>query len=141
MARPASPQLTDAEQRIITVLWERGEASVREVTDALSAEHGLAYTTVLTTIRIMTDKGYVGFRKSGRAHIYSALLSRDGARAQALGSLVRSLFGGSAQSLAQHLVREEKLTLDDIDALRAAVLQGEVRDRPVTDDEDGEGQS
>ncbi|WP_297731690.1 BlaI/MecI/CopY family transcriptional regulator [uncultured Maricaulis sp.] len=123
MARSASPQLTEAEQRIIAVLWDRGEASVREITDALSADHGLAYTTVLTTIRIMTDKGYVGFRKAGRAHIYTALLSRDGARSQALGSLVRSLFGGSTQSLAQHLVREEKLTLDDIEALRAEVLR------------------
>ncbi|RKR00084.1 BlaI/MecI/CopY family transcriptional regulator [Maricaulis maris] len=139
MARPTSPQLTDAEQRIMTVLWERGEASVRDITDALSAEHGLAYTTVLTTIRIMTDKGYVGYRKSGRAHIYAALLSRDGARNQALGSLVRTLFGGSAQSLAQHLVRAEKLTLDDIEALRAAVLEGDGTDRASRDeDPDGE---
>ena len=115
--------MQSTQQRIIAVLWDRGEASVREITDALSADHGLAYTTVLTTIRIMTDKGYVGFRKAGRAHIYTALLSRDGARSQALGSLVRSLFGGSTQSLAQHLVREEKLTLDDIEALRAEVLR------------------
>ncbi len=123
MARSVSPQLTEAEQRIITVLWDHGEASVRDITDALNSQHGLAYTTVLTTIRIMTDKGYVGYRKSGRAHIYTALLSRDGARNQALGTLVRSLFGGSAQSLAQHLVRAEKLTLDDIEALRAEVLR------------------
>ncbi|MAZ91309.1 MAG: MarR family transcriptional regulator [Maricaulis sp.] len=123
MARPASPQLTDAEQRIMAVLWDRDEASVREITDELAPDHGLAYTTVLTTVRIMADKGYVGFRKAGRAHIYHALLSREGARASALGSLVKSLFGGSAQSLAQHLVKDDQLTLEDIEALRAEVLR------------------
>lgn len=123
MARPASPQLTDAEQRIMALLWERGEASVRELTDALQAEHSLAYTTVLTTIRIMAEKGYVDFRKEGKAHIYKPLLSRDGARRQALGSLVRSLFGGSPQSLAQHLVADEQLSLEDIEALREALLK------------------
>ncbi|WP_300545494.1 BlaI/MecI/CopY family transcriptional regulator [Maricaulis sp.] len=125
MARPASPQLTDAEQRIMAVLWQRGEASVRDLTDALEAEHGLAYTTVLTTIRIMTGKGYVGFRKEGRAHIYRPLLSREGAQKKALGSLVRSLFGGSPQELAQHLVKDEQLTLEDIEALRAELLRSQ----------------
>ena len=123
MARPASPQLTDAEQRIMSVLWDRGEASVRTLTDTLEAEYGLAYTTVLTTVRIMADKGYVGFRKDGRAHIYSPLLTREGARTKALGSIVKSLFGGSPQRLAQHLVEDEQLTLDDIEALRAELLK------------------
>lgn len=131
MARSASPQLTEAENRIMSVLWDRGEASVRDVTDALAVEHGLAYTTVLTTIRIMADKGYVGFRKDGRAHIYHPLLSREGAQKQALGSLVKSLFGGSPQRLAQHLIQEEQLTLDDIEALRAELLKGQ----------DGEGEA
>jgi predicted transcriptional regulator len=119
MARSASLRLTEAEQRIIDVLWERGEASVRDVTDALEADHDLAYTTVLTMLRIMADKGYLAFRKEGRAHIYRPLLSREGARTEALGSLVKSLFGGSAQSLAQHLVKDDQLTLADIEALRA----------------------
>ncbi len=131
MARSASPQLTEAENRIMSVLWDRGEVSVRDVTDALAVEHGLAYTTVLTTIRIMADKGYVGFRKDGRAHIYHPLLSREGAQKQALGSLVKSLFGGSPQRLAQHLIQEEQLTLDDIEALRAELLK----------DQDGEGEA
>jgi BlaI family penicillinase repressor len=123
MARPASPQLTEAEQRIMSVLWQRGEASVRDLTDALEPDHGLAYTTVLTTVRIMADKGYVGFRKDGRAHIYRPLLTREGAQTRALGSVVKSFFGGSAQSLAQHLVKDDQLTLADIEALRAELLR------------------
>lgn len=128
MARSASPQLTEAEQRIMDVLWEAGEASVRQLTDALHNVHGLAYTTVLTTIRIMTDKGYVDFRKEGRAHIYRPLLSRSGARKRALGTLVSSLFDGSAQSLAQHLVDDDQLTLEDIEALRETLLSKDTKD-------------
>lgn len=128
MARSSSPQLTEAEQRIMDVLWEADEASVRQLTDALHDAYGLAYTTVLTTIRIMTDKGYVDFRKEGRAHIYRPLLSRSGARKRALGTLLSSLFDGSTQSLAQHLVEEDQLTLEDIEALRAKLLNKDAKD-------------
>lgn len=123
MPRPVSSQLTDAERRIMDVLWDCEEASVREITDALHAEHGLAYTTVLTTLGIMADKGFVDFRKDGRAHIYTPLLSRDGARRKAVRTVLSSLFGGSPKSLAQHLVDDEQLSLDDIEALREALLK------------------
>ena len=118
MARTASSELTPAERRIIDVLWARGEATVRELTDAL-AEHQLAYTTVLTTVRIMSEKGYVTHRKSGRAHVYRALVSRTGARRRALGTLLDALFDGSPVRLAQHLIEEDQLTLEDIEALKA----------------------
>ncbi|MEL7452051.1 MAG: BlaI/MecI/CopY family transcriptional regulator [Pseudomonadota bacterium] len=123
MARPKAPNLTSAERRIMGVLWDRGEASVRDVADALHEQYGLAYTTVMTTMKIMADKGYLGFRKVGRAHVYRPLLSRDGARRSALGTLVTSLFDGSPKRLAQHLVEDDKLTLEDIDALRAELLK------------------
>ena len=123
MARKKSPQLTDAERRIMDVLWDAGEASVQDITDALSDEHQLAYTTVLTTVRIMVDKGYLDFRKEGRAHIYRPVVSRDFARKNALGALVKSFFGGSPQSLAQHLVETDNLTLEDIERLREEVIR------------------
>ena len=128
MGRPKTPQLTEAEQRIMAVLWEHGEASVRQVTEALHEAHGLAYTSVLTIMRIMSDKGYLAFRKEGRAYIYRPLLTRAGARRSALRSIVSSLFDGSAQSLAQHLVDDEQLTLDDIEELRTLLLQKEEKD-------------
>ncbi|MEO0425511.1 MAG: BlaI/MecI/CopY family transcriptional regulator [Pseudomonadota bacterium] len=131
MPRPTTPTLTEAEHRLMAVLWERGEASVRDLTDALKDAHDLAYTTVLTTVRIMVDKGYVDFRKQGRAHIYRPLITRDGARRKALGNLVQSLFEGSPQRLAQHLVQDNQLTLDDIEALRATLL----RERSDDDDD------
>lgn len=122
MARPQSPQLTEAEQRIIEVLWQQGEASVKSITSALEQEHSLAYTTVLTTVGIMADKGYLSFRKEGRAHIYKAELTKERAQKKALGSILSSLFGGSAKTLAQHLVEDEKLSLEDIEALRSELL-------------------
>ena len=121
MARSASSELTPAEQRIIDVLWDRGEATVRELTDALG-EHKLAYTTVLTTVRIMSEKGYVTHRKAGRAHVYKPLVSRTGARRRALETLLDSLFEGSPVRLAQHLIEDERLTIDDIEALRSQIL-------------------
>jgi BlaI family transcriptional regulator, penicillinase repressor len=122
MPRPPSPHLTEAEQRIMTVMWAREEATVQEVTEALKSEHGLAYTTVLTTMRIMAEKGHLGFRKEGRAHVYRALIKQAGVRRRALRSLLGSLFDGSPRSLAQHLIDHEKLTLADIEELRKRLL-------------------
>ena len=133
MPRPKSPQLTDAEHRIMSVLWERGEASVREVTEALEADHGLAYTTILTTMKIMAEKEYVAHRKEGRAFVYRPLLTRQGARRQALGTVLSSLFNGSPRSLAMHLVEDEKLSLEDIEALRRSLLESEVADKEEDD--------
>ena len=133
MGRPTSPELTPAEQRIIDVLWDRDEATVRELTEAL-AEHELAYTTVLTTVRIMSQKGYVTHRKAGRAHVYRALVSRTGARRRALGSLLDALFGGSALRLAQHLIEEDQLTVEDIQTLKAKLSEF----TPEESDEEGD---
>ncbi|MEM9388170.1 MAG: BlaI/MecI/CopY family transcriptional regulator [Pseudomonadota bacterium] len=138
MPRPTTATLTDAEHRIMDVLWQREEASVRELTDALRDAHDLAYTTVLTTVRIMVDKGYVDFRKQGRAHIYRPLITRDGARRKALGNLVQALFEGSPQRLAQHLVTDNQLTLDDIEALRAQLLHEQGGD---DDDQNSSGET
>ena len=118
MARPKSKTLTLAEQRIMNVLWHREEASVREITDILSEDYDLAYTTVLTTTRILADKGYVGFRKDGRTHIYKPLISKQAERKSAVSNMLRNLFDGSPRALAQHLIEGDDLTQEDIDALR-----------------------
>jgi predicted transcriptional regulator len=118
MPRPRSPVLTEAEQRIMRVLWQKQEASVREVTDALSRQRPVAYNTVLTLLRILTDKGYVAPRKEGRAFIYAPLISRAEARSQALKQLLTQFFEGSPTALAQHLIDQEELSLDELEALK-----------------------
>lgn len=128
MARPKSQTLTEAEQRIMQVLWDMGEASVRQITDRLSARYNLAYTTVLTTTRILADKGYVEFYKDGRTHVFKPLVSKHAARNRAIGNVIRNLFDGSPHALAQHLIETDGLTQSDIQQLRQLIDAAEEGD-------------
>jgi predicted transcriptional regulator len=118
MPKPRSDVLTEAEQRIMRVLWEKGEASVRDVTDALEDSYPVAYNTVLTLLRILTDKDYVSPRQDGRAFIYKPIVSRAEARSRALRKMVSTFFEGSPTALAQHLIRSESLSADELQALK-----------------------
>ncbi len=121
MVRPASPTVTDAERAILEVLWERGEASVREVNDALSATKPVAYNTVLTMLGILLKKSLVEYRQEGRAFIYRATVSRDEVRTQALDHLLRQFFDDSPEVLALHLVQNHALDAQDLDRLRSKI--------------------
>ena len=118
MPKPRSDVLTEAEQRIMRVLWDKGEASVRDVTDALEDSYPVAYNTVLTLLRILTDKEYVKPRQDGRAFIYKPVVSRADARTRALRKVVSTFFEGSPTELAQHLIRNESLSTDELQALK-----------------------
>lgn len=130
MARQKSKILMEAEQRIMRVLWEKGEASVRDVTDALKDSHGAAYTTVLTQLRILTEKGYVVPRQEGRAFIYRPLVSRSEARSQALKQLLGQFFEGSPEALAQHLMKDTDLGIDELAAIRRQIDEADGEDTP-----------
>lgn len=127
MARPKSDVLTDAEQRVMRVIWSKGEASVRDVTDALADTYPVAYNTVLTLLRILTDKGYVSPRQEGRAFVYKALVSRNDARNQALKKLMSQFFEGSPTALAQHLFRSDDISASELEALKQE-LEHEMQD-------------
>ena len=118
MPKPKSDVLTEAEQRIMRVLWEKGEASVREVTDELMSSYPVAYNTVLTLLRILTEKDYVTPRQDGRAFIYKPTVSRAEARSRALRKVVSTFFEGSPTELAQHLIRTENLSADELQSLK-----------------------
>ena len=118
MPKPRSDVLTEAEQRIMRVIWDKGEASVRDVTDALEDSYPVAYNTVLTLLRILTDKDYVKPRQDGRAFIYTPTVSRADARSRALRKMVSTFFEGSPTELAQHLIRNESLSTDELQALK-----------------------
>jgi predicted transcriptional regulator len=118
MPKPKSDVLTEAEQRVMRVLWEKGEASVREVTEALEASYPVAYNTVLTILRILTDKDYVVPRQDGRAFIYTPSVSKADARSRALRKMMSTFFEGSPTELAQHLIRNETLNAKELQALK-----------------------
>ena len=107
---------TNRELDIMAVLWERGQATVAEVRDALRDE--LAYTTVLTILRTLEDKGYVGHEKEGKAYRYQPLVEREAAGESAVQRLVGKMFHGSPELLLTQLVSARNLSSTDLERLR-----------------------
>ena len=118
MARTQSATLTEAELRIMQVLWDRGPATVQQVLEALPTEKPLAYNSVLTIIRILEKKGYVRHVKDGRAHIYTALLNQQDATRSEIRHLVSRFFQDSRELLALNILEEEGLDAHEIARLR-----------------------
>jgi len=107
---------TDREADVMQVLWEHGPSVVNEVKDKLVDE--LAYTTVLTILRTLEQKGYVKHEEEGRVHRYYAAVKQDAARKSALQHLTAKLFKGSAELLFTHLVSDRKLSAEQIQRMR-----------------------
>ena len=112
MARKKSPHLTEAEQRLMEVLWQKGSATVAEVASALPKKLGLAYNTVLTTLRILEEKGYIHHAKpkDERAFVFSPVVGRAEASQSALRQVLRRYFGNSPEALVLNLLEDEKLS-------------------------------
>jgi predicted transcriptional regulator len=110
---------TDRELDVMGVLWERGPSTVAQVQESLSDE--LAYTTVLTILRTLEEKGHVAHDEEGRAYRYYPLVERSAAGASAVGRLVRKLFRNSPELLLTHLVAERGLTREELERLRAVL--------------------
>ena len=113
--------LTDREADVMQVLWEHGASVVNEVKEKLSDE--LAYTTVLTILRTLEQKGYVKHEEEGRVHRYFATVKEDAARKSALQHLTGKLFKGSAELLFTHLVSDKKLSADQIQRMRDVLAE------------------
>jgi predicted transcriptional regulator len=126
LARKKSPNLTEAELRLMDVVWEKGEATVSEVAEALPRELGLAYNTVLTTKRILEEKGFLRHTKSkeGRAFVYRAVVGRDEAGRTALRYLVSRFFRNSPELLVLNLLEDEELSRKEFRRIRT-LLAGE----------------
>ncbi len=117
------PTFTDRELDVMTVLWQRGDATAAEVRETLEQEQGLelAYNTVLTILRILQDKGHVAHAVEGRAHRFRPLVRREEASRSALRRLVDGLFDRSPELLLTHLVRDEQLDRATLERLRDLV--------------------
>jgi predicted transcriptional regulator len=113
--------LTDREADVMQVLWEHGPSVVNEVKEKLHDE--LAYTTVLTILRTLEQKGYVKHEEEGRVHRYAAAVKENAARKSALQHLTGKLFKGSAELLFTHLVSDQKLSADQIKRMREVLAE------------------
>jgi predicted transcriptional regulator len=109
-------QFTDRELDIMAILWEHGSATVAEVQEQLPDE--LAYTTVLTILRTLEDKGYVRHEEEGRAYRYIPKVDREAAGASAIRRLVRKMFRGSPELLLTQLVEERAITARQLQRMR-----------------------
>jgi predicted transcriptional regulator len=116
--RLRSATLTEAELRIMEVLWQRNSASVQQVLELLPGKPVLAYNSVLTTIRILEKKGYLGHAKDGRAHIYSPLVHREDARRSEISHLVGRFFKNSHEQLVLNVLEERGLDRKELDKLK-----------------------
>lgn len=112
-----SVTFTDRELDVMKVLWRRGAATVTEVRRELHDQ--LAYTTVLTVLRILEQKGHIGHREEGKAHRYFARVAEHTARRTALSRMVDRVFGGSAELLMTQLVADRDLSAAELKRLRA----------------------
>lgn len=112
----ANVVFTDRELDLMTVLWEDGPSTVADVRDRLADP--LAYTTVLTVLRTLEEKGHVAHVEEGRAFRYHALVDRGEARVSALARVRRKLFDGSAKLLVTHLVSDRSLSDDELRSIR-----------------------
>jgi len=118
-ARKKATSLTNAEHRIMEVLWARGSATVAEVVEALNGRD--AYTTILTLMRILKAKGYLSTRKEGRAHVFTPRVDRDTAARKAVHQLLSKFFSGSPSELVLSFLREEEFTPEELDELKQKI--------------------
>jgi len=113
-----SATLTEAELRIMEVLWLKGSATVQTVLDLLSAKPVLAYNSVLTTVRVLEKKGYVEHIKDGRAHVYAPLIAREDASRSEIRHLVSRFFKNSHEQLVLNILEERGIDAEELARLR-----------------------
>jgi BlaI family transcriptional regulator, penicillinase repressor len=125
LARKKSLDLTEAELRLMDVIWRMGPSTVAEVADALPKQLGLAYNTVLTTMRILEDKGYLRHTKpkEGRAFVYRAVVDQREASRNAVRRLLSRFFRDSPEALVLNLLENEELSEQELQRIRKLIAE------------------
>jgi predicted transcriptional regulator len=112
--------LTACEAEVMNVIWSQKKATVQDVVDAIPRH--LAYTTVMTTMKILEDKGYIERReKRGRAYLYRPLVSCESVSRTTVGEMANRFFGGSVKTMVLSLIKTKQITAKDLTELRAAI--------------------
>ncbi len=109
---------TESELEILRVLWDRKQATVREVHEELSQYKDCGYTTTLKLMQIMHEKGIVKRDDSGKTHIYEAIISKEKTQRQLVDKMVNSLFGGSATQLVMQALGNNSPSADELNAIQ-----------------------
>ena len=123
MPRKKTRTLTNAEHRIMEVIWARGSATVADVVEALKSKD--AYTTILTLMRILKAKGYLASRKEGRAFVFVPRVDRQTVARKATHQLLSKFFAGSPSELVLAFLREEDLTPEELQVIKQQIMDSE----------------
>lgn len=121
MSRPVSKHPTELELEILKVVWQKEPTTVREVRDALAEVRDLAYTTVMTVMSIMADKGYLKRKKDGRSYVYEAVYREHKASRNILQDVIDRVFGGSTTAVMQHLLETSDIDDDELKQIRSLI--------------------
>ena len=122
--RPRSSTLTDHELELMRIIWERGEATVRDVYEDLLRRRKIAYTTVMTTMKTLEQKGYLKSSQQDRAFLYRPAQPKAKVMKDLVRHFIDRVFEGSAQPLLVHLLRERHISESDIAYIGRVVKQG-----------------
>jgi len=118
-----SNTLTEAELRLMRLLWQRGESAVADLVQALPEDTPLAYTSVLTTIRILEQKRYVRHRKEGRAFLYSPCVAEHEARQSEIRHVLQRFFGNSRERLVLSLLGDADVTPEELERMKKVIAE------------------
>jgi len=127
-----SGTLTEAELRIMNVLWVKGSGTVQQVLDSITEKPAIAYNSVLTTIRVLERKGYLKHLKDGRAHVYSPVVGQQEATRSEIRHLVSRFFKNSEEQLVLNLLEDQGLEAEEIGRLRQMLTQKDVTQKDTT---------
>jgi predicted transcriptional regulator len=115
--------LTQAELRLMRILWDRGESTVADMVAATADEGPLAYTSVLTTIRVLENKGYVTHRQDGRAFLYTSSIGEQEASRSEVRHLLQRFFGNSRERLLLSLLGDQEISPEELKRLKEAIAE------------------
>lgn len=123
MARPRHKNPTPAELEVLQIIWEHGPCTVREVMNLLSSKRHRAYTSVMSLMNVMADKGMLKQKAEGKAFVYSEKVSRDKTQSRMLGDLLSRAFDGSASALVTHLLRQAKPNSEELEEIHKTITE------------------
>jgi predicted transcriptional regulator len=117
--------LTAVELEIMQIIWDLREATVRQVYEVLRNRRTVAYTTVMTMMNILEEKGHLSKQKSGRAFVYHTVRTQSQVTSSLISEFLGRVFDGSARTLLLSLVKDRKLTSEDLDEISRLIKEGE----------------
>ena len=123
MPPKTSPTLTEAELRLMKILWARGESTVAEIEASIPGKDALAYNSILTTIRILERKGYVEHRKEGRAFLYVPRVAESEAGRSEVRHVLQRFFGNSRERLLLSLLGDRSVSPEELERLKEMIAK------------------